>query len=403
MARTMVPPLQAFGVEFVSPFVEAYRVEPCTLGHTSTSGIMQHRFRALFAAAIVCLLGPASAGAAVSDFEVYWAKTRFEHEIAFRAAAIHVAWGAERLCDDTTEIEPFVLWSANAARKRLSSDERAALKQSTGMDDKWRIAWLDEGAPDELKRGDAVVAINDRPLPGAGTRVDMTALLRGSSPFAADDQAFWDVLLKARAEALESKPMMLTLEDDRKIQVGTQAGCAGSVIASAFDDDPALFWRQGNKRAKIPGNALMEATTQDEFRWLAAFGTYFQATERAIGRQEVAENVSPVFTIGKVLTLALPGSGILLTLIEKQTERIISVDGLPSSADLFANEVIMAMGGDPAAGLRLNARFKAANAKVDELMMTEFRRTNSELHVQRLQELAAERDKTAAELASEPK
>jgi hypothetical protein len=355
--------------------------------------------RLVLAAAAACGLMPGGA-AAVSDFDIYWAKTRYEHEIAFRAAAIHVAWGAERLCDDTTEIEPFVLWSANAARKRLSSDERAALKQSTGMDDRWRIAWLDEGAPDELKRGDAVLAINDRPLPSSSGKLDVTALLRGSSPFSSDDQAFWDVLLKARAEALENKPMVLTLEGGRKVTVDTQAGCAGSVIASAFDDDPELFWRQGNKRAKIPGNALMEATTQDEFRWLAAFGTYFQATERAIGRQEVAENVGPVFMVGKVLTLALPGSGVLLTLVEKQTERIITVDGLPSSADLFANEVIMAMGGDPAAGLKLNARFRAANSKVDELLMTEFRRTNSELHVQRLQELAAERDKI--EPAAEP-
>jgi hypothetical protein len=348
-------------------------------------------FRALLAAGL-SWFSAASCWAA-SDFDVYWTKTRFDHEIAFRVAAIHVAWSAERLCDDTTEVEPFVLWSANAARKRLSGDEQAALKQSTGMDDKWRVAWLDEGAPDELKLGDAVLAINERPLPGGSTRVDMTAILRGSSPFAADDQAFWDVLLKARAEAVEGKPMLLTLEDGRKVKVETQTGCAGSVIASAFDDDPALFWRQGNKRAKIPGNALMESTTQDEFRWLAAWGTYFQATERAIGRQEVAENVGPVFMVGKVLTLLVPGSSLLLTLAERKTERILSVDGLPSSADLFANEVIMAMGGDPAVGLKLNARFKAANAQVDELMMTEFRRVNSETHVERLKEIAVARDK----------
>ncbi len=338
---------------------------------------------------------------ATSEFDLYWAKTRFDHEIAFRAAAIHVAWGAERLCDDTTEVEPFVLWSVNAARKRLSTEERAALEQTAGMDEMWRVAWLDEGAPDELKRGDVVVAVNDRPLPISGSRVDMSAIFRGNLPLSSDDQGFWDVLLKARAEALESKPMVLTLADDRKVTVDTQAGCAGSVIASAFDSDPDVFWRQGNKRAKIPGNALMEANTQDEFRWLAAFGTYFQATERAIGRQEVAENVAPVFMVGRVLSLALPGSGVLLSLIEKQTERVITVDGLPSSADLFANEVIMAMGGDPAAGLKLNARMRASKAKVDELTMTEFRRTNSELHVQRLQEIVTERDKPSADRGGE--
>jgi len=351
--------------------------------------------RAMLIAAVAAF--SAGSAVAVSDFDLYWAKTRYDHEIAFRVAAIHVAWSAEQLCDDTTEIEPFVLWSVHAARKRLSSDERSALKRTTGMDEAWRVAWLDEGAPDELKLGDVVVAINDRPLPTSSTRMDMTAILRGSLPFSSDDEGFWDVLLKARAEALENKPMVLTLADRRRLTVETQTGCAGSVIASAFDSEADVFWRQGNKRAKIPGNALMEASTRDEFRWLAAFGTYFQATERAIGRAEVAENVAPVFMVGKVLTLALPGSGLLLSVVERQTERIITVDGLPSSADLFANEVIVAMGGDPAAGLRLNARMRAANAKVDELMMTDFRRMNSEMHVERLREIVAARDKPSVE------
>ena len=360
--------------------------------------------RAAFVRALIIAASAAfSAGSAfgVSDFDLYWAKTRYEHEIAFRVAAIHVAWSAEQLCDDTTEIEPFVLWSVNAARKRLSSDERTALKRTTGMDEMWRVAWLDEAAPDDLKLGDAVIAINDRPLPTSSTRVDMSAILRGSSPLASDDQGFWDVLLQARAEALENKPMVLTLEGNRKLTVETQAGCAGSVIASAFDSEADVFWRQGNKRVKIPGNALMEATTRDEFRWLAAFGTYFQASERAIGRAEVAENVAPVFMVGKVLTLALPGSGMLLSMVERQAERIITVDGLPSSADLFANEVVVAMGGDPAAGLKLNDRMRAAKARVDELAMTDFRRMNSELHIERLRAIVAARDKPLHEKADD--
>jgi len=340
------------------------------------------------------VLGAASGPAAADDaFELYWLKTRYEHEIAFRAAAIHVAWGAEALCDDTTEIEPFVLWSSNAVPKRLSASERALLTKATGMDEHWRVAWVDESAPDELAVGTEVLAINGRPLPAQSTRWDTTAIFRGNSPLAADDGGFYDVLLKARAEALDSKPMVLTLAGGKKVKVDTQAGCAGSVIASAFDNEPDRFWRQGNKRAKIPGNALMQAASRDEFRWLAAFGTYFQASERAIGRQEVAENVSPVFTVGKVLTIALPGSGVLLTMVEQQAERIISVDGLPSSADLFANEVVLALGGDPAVGLALNARMRAQKLAVDELMMTEFRRVNSETHIERLREFYAERER----------
>lgn len=354
---------------------------------------VRHLFARLFAVVLLAASGMAQAG---KDFDLYWMKTRFDHEIAFRAAAIHVAWGAEALCDDTTEIEPFVLWSANAVPKRLSTDERALLKEATGMDDQWRLAWLDEGAPDDLRVGMVVTHINDRPLPQQATRVDMTAVLRGNSPLSADDGGFWGVLLQARAEALENKPMVLTLEGGKKVTVETQAGCAGSVIASAFDNEPERFWRQGNKRAKIPGNALMAASTQDEFRWLAAFGSYFQASERAIGRAEVAESVSPVFTVGKVLTLALPGSGVLLTLMEQQTERVISVDGLSSSADLFANEVVLALGGDPAAGLRLNERMRERGAGVDELLMTDFRKANSQIHLDRLREVMAQKQAQAA-------
>lgn len=344
--------------------------------------------RRLFAClSILALLAGFGSARAGKDFDLYWMKTRFDHEIAFRAAAIQVAWGAEALCDDTTDIEPFVLWSSNAVPKRLSADERTLLKEATGMDDRWRLAWLDEGAPDELRVGMVVTHINGRPLPQQSTRLDMTAVFRGNSPLSADDGGFWSVLLQARAEVLENKPMVLTLEGGRKVAVETQAGCAGSVIASAFDNEPDRFWRQGNKRAKIPGNALMVASTPDEFRWLAAFGTYFQATERAIGRAEVAENVSPVFTVGKVLSLALPGSGVLLTLMEQQAERVISVDGLPSSADLFANEVVLALGGDPAVGLRLNDRFKERGVGVDELLMTDFRKVNSQTHLEKLREV----------------
>jgi len=348
--------------------------------------LVRHLVVRLFAAALLAASGAAEAA---KDFDLYWMKTRFDHEIAFRAAAIHVAWGAEALCGDTTEIEPFVLWSANAVPKRLSADERALLKEATGMDDQWRLAWLDEGAPDDLRVGMVVTHINDRPLPQQSTRLDMTAVFRGNSPLSADDGGFWGVLLQARAEALDNKPMVLTLEGGRKVTVDTQAGCAGSVIASAFDNEPDRFWRQGNKRAKIPGNALMVASTPDEFRWLAAFGTYFQASERAIGRAEVAESVSPVFTVGKVLTMALPGSGVLLTLVEQQTERVISVDGLSSSADLFANEVVLALGGDPDVGLRLNERMRERGAGVDELLMTDFRRVNSQTHLERLREVVA--------------
>ena len=148
-------------------------------------------------------------------------KTRFEREIQFRAAAIQVAWSAELLCDATTEIEPFVLWSLGTVGRRLSAADLKLYAEVTGMDAQWRVAWLDEGAPDDLHLGDVVVAVNGRKLPIGGTRLDFGALLRGALPWSNDEQPFWDVMLQAREEARAGRPMTVTLQDGRTLTVAT--------------------------------------------------------------------------------------------------------------------------------------------------------------------------------------
>ena len=342
--------------------------------------------------ALLCALGlPTLQAASAYDqaFERDLFKRRFEHEVKFRAAAIHVAWGAEALCDTTTQIEPFVLLSIHSMRQRLSDANLKLFRTVTGMDEKWRVVWADEGAPDELKVGDAVVAINDRPLPGGGTKFEFGALFRGGSMVSNDDQAFWDVMLKARQEAADGKPMKVTLDGGRKLEVDTQRGCAGSVTASSFDSDPDVFWRQGNKRAKIPANAMLEAQTRDEFRWLAAFGTYFQASQSAINAAQKSEGVSNGFLVGKILSIAVPGATMLLSAAEAQAEKAIAVDSIVGNADLFANEVVASLGGDAAAGLRLSERMARQAMKVDAVLMDEFRRSNAAEHARRIKALQA--------------
>jgi hypothetical protein len=331
------------------------------------------------------------------DFEIDLYRTRFEREVAFRAAAIEVAWSAEKVCDNLTEIEPFVLWSVHALRQPMSARDLRYLQRATGMDEHWRVVWLDEGAPDEMQLGDIVVAINARPLPGGALRLDPGALFKGGSPIAHDDQGFWDVLLAAREQAAEGTPMTVTLADGRTLEVATQTGCAGSVTASAFDASPDQFWRQGSERVKIPANAMLEARTRDEFRWLAAFGTYFLASRAAIGRARDAEDVGTAFTVGRFLTLMLPGAGLLLTAVEAQTERALVVDSSVGRADLFANEVVAAMGGDPFAGLALNERLAAAGSKADAVLMSEFRRSNASEHARRLVAIRAAEAQAEAE------
>ena len=126
-------------------------------------------------------VGTAAAGEFSDEFDRQRFKDGLQHEIAFREAAIHVAWSAEPLCDDTTEIEPFVLWSVRGVRKGLSEPQQKLFTQATGMDEHWRIAWLDEGAPDELKLGQRVLAVNQRPLPAPGTKVELAAVFRGGA------------------------------------------------------------------------------------------------------------------------------------------------------------------------------------------------------------------------------
>jgi hypothetical protein len=323
-------------------------------------------------------------------FERELFKTRFEHEVKFRAAAIEVAWAAEALCDSTTQIEPFVLWSVHALRRRMSDADLALFRDVTGMDERWRVVWMDEAAPDDMRLGDVVVAINGRPLPGRSTRFDLGAVFRGASVVSVDDQDFWNVVLQARAEAKAGKPYTATMASGRVLTVETQGGCAGSVTASAFDADADIFWRQGTQRAKIPANAMIEARSSDEFRWLAAFGTYFQASKSAMDKVQQSEGRSTGFLVGKILTMTVPGAGMLLSAVEAQAEKSLTVDSIVGSADLFANEVVAALGGDAAAGLNLSQRMAALGMKVDAVMMDDFRRSNAAEHARRIKAIQAQ-------------
>ena len=333
------------------------------------------------------LLPAARAGEFSDEFDRQRFKIALAQELAFREAALHVAWGAEPLCDDTTEIEPLLLWSVRSLRNPLSAHQQTLFGQATGMDEHWRIAWLDEGAADELQIGQRVLAVNQRLLPAPGTKVELSAVLRGGAALTVDDQAFWEVMHQARDQANHGSIMTLTLEGGREVRVATQTGCAGTVTATAFDNEPQNFQRQDGRRSKIPGNAMLEAQSTDERRWLAAFGTYFLASEGGVLRQRSSDSAANAFLVGKVLSLAVPGASTVLAAMEAQTQRTILVDGLVGGADLFANEVVLAMGGDPAAGLRLSDRLQAKGIAADVLVMSAFRRSNAEQHLRQLREI----------------
>ena len=384
--------MHTLGMRF-SPLIDRFKPMPPSRAAASARWVLA---LALF---LPVWTGSVRAGEFSDEFDRQRFKEAFLQEIGFREAALQVAWGAEPLCDDTNEIEPLVLWSTRTMRNPLSAHQQKLFTQATGMDEHWRIAWLDEGAADELKVGEQVLAINKRLLPKVGSKLEITAVLRGGSAMTVDDQAFWEVIHQAREDAGGDEKMTLTLTGGREVTVSTQTGCAGTVTASAFDNEAHNFQRQDGRRSKIPGNAMMEARSDDERRWLAAFGTYFLASEGGVLRQRSSDSTANAFLIGKVLGMAVPGVGTVLAAMEAQTQRSIQVDGLVGGADLFANEVVLAMGGDPSAGLKLSDRLQAKGIAADVLVMTPFRRSNVEIHLAQLRAIEAARRK--AELASQ--
>ncbi|MFZ4650605.1 MAG: hypothetical protein ACOYLV_07825 [Rubrivivax sp.] len=348
------------------------------------------------------LLSAACVGSALAQqaaydpqaFEIEAFRTAFEHEVRMRAAAIEIAWGAEPLCDHTTEIEPFVLASVNAKGRRLNARQRELFGRATGMDDRWRLVWMDESVPEEIKLGDVVVSVNGKPLPAGETKMEFGALFRGQSIYSGDDQGLFEVLAAAREEAVYGKPMTLELADGRRVPVSTQTGCAGAVGASAFDTDPDKFWRQGNERVKIPANAMREARSRDEFRWLAAFGTFYLAHAAAVEREQSLSSVRMAISAGKILALTIPGAGMVLSAVEARAEREIAVDGIVGRADVFATEVVAALGGDPGAGLAFLKRLRELKVKTDVFDASDFRLSSMEEHVRSVREIqAAQRKK----------
>jgi len=358
--------------------------------------------RCAAAALGLAVLAPVHAGEFSDEFDRQRFKSAFQHEIAFREAALHVAWSAEPLCDDTSEIEPFVLWSLRGVRKGLSSDAQKLFTQATGMDGHWRIAWLDESAPDTLRLGQRVLAVNQRPLPAPGNKVELSAVFRGGSAFSVDDQAFCTVMHQARQEANADSSMVLTTrlrpagpgvapdrlrwhgDGHRLRRRAAETSCARTACAARSPATP--FW------PPTPGMSGAGWPSSAPTSWPAA---------RSILRQRSSDSVCNAFLVCKVLALAVPGMGTVLSAMESQTQRGLQVDGLIGGADLFANEVVLAMGGDPSAGLKLSDRLKARGLRADVVGMSEFRRATVEIPLQQLAliEPAGRKAGLAAEVA----
>ena len=311
-------------------------------------------------------------------------------EVKFRAAAIQVAWMAETLCEVTTEIEPFVLMSVRALGRRLSTADLEVARDAAGIDDEWRVVWADEGAPDDLKLGDVVNAVNDRSLPGAGARSGMGLVVQAGTLMTPGEQLeFLDVIVKARAEAKAGKPMVLSMADGRKITVTTQTGCAGSVYASAFDLEPNTFARKAGQEVHIPVNAVLAAANADELAWLAAFGTYFLASQATIARIQQRDGRDLGFNVGGVLARTESGAALAKLVKDMPAERPLSVLSVVGHADLFANELVTAMGGDTAAGVHLSERMISRNLKAETVLMDVARQANAKKHARRIGALKA--------------
>jgi hypothetical protein len=105
--------------------------------------------------------------------------------------------------------------------------------------------------------------------------------------------------------------------------------------------------------------------------------------------QLVEGSVATGFTVGKVLALAIPGAGMFISAAEANAERKLIVDTVAGGADLFANEVVASLGGDPSAGHDLSKRMIDNGLKVDVVLMDDKRRANAAEHARQIKAVQA--------------
>lgn len=288
-------------------------------------------------------------------------KERIAHTREFQRAVYDVAVFAVDRCARTTTMEPLALLTMGEMFRVTDAKEKAkvaAYWHAGGFDERWYVLWAGESTG--LAPGDEIVSINGKTLEN-----NRTNALAGEAPLA----KYVSAAYSGRAAAEDGKPFVVRRADGREFTLPMKPACLTMVYSMPAVEGHGLSQLLFLKLVVLPSNAVQQAQTVDELRYLAAISVYLTASPEANGRRwggvaaalgtvAVAAAVAPaLLTIGNVPLAA-------------GLQKVFS-SGMTENAALFATQVVADMGGSPRAGLDLVARLEAKKLEADRVLLDE--------------------------------
>lgn len=292
--------------------------------------------------------------------DVAYIAQEIERAARYQQAVHEVSTFAADRCPQQAAREPFMLLTLGHMGRHYGMERYAAYWEAGGFDEHLRVLWATPGSG--LRRGERVLRIND---------IDIGP---GDIPLA----RYLDATSRARDAALEGKPYRVTLEDGRTVDVPVRKACRTLTHAMPLFEandqvevTPAL-----HGAIVLPRNAIHEARTEDEYRYLAGVAVYLSASEAARNRRRGGLAMQAGALVGiTALIVAMPVVGIVanpvVSAVTNQGANALQRAGMSVQAAVFASRIVADMGGDALAGLALVGRLQASGLAAPSVLLTQ--------------------------------
>lgn len=275
----------------------------------------------------------------------------------FQQAVFEVSTFAVDRCALKVRREPFALMTVGNLVGFYDEKKIAAYWHAAGFDETWRVLWAADGSG--LRPGQRVMAIN-------GNAIENNKSWQGEAPLA----PYFTYTSRARDAAGEGRPYEITLEDGRTLTVAAQPACRTLVWSMPVVEDDASFEVSPGVHGAtvLPPNALHEARSADELRYLAALAVYYTASESGAARARggrMLMGLGALGAFGAIATAPLVGivANPLIAATVNSGAGALTRGSEGAQAAAFASKVVADMGGDASAGLALAERIEARAIK----------------------------------------
>lgn len=304
------------------------------------------------------------------------AKQEVSQEIGLQAAAYSEAqrfmsypgWDCARRA-----YLPFYMATTGASSAANLDEERRAAYAKLGVDQFARIVWLAPDAPDTLKVGDKVEAID-------GKGID-----------SGSESSFEEARLYATTKDPIDAPVSVKIAGrSEPISVHRTPGCAINLVSDFHTFNKTLTNATLRYVLLLPSTILSEAKTPADQMWLADFSFYLISSPEASSRRKaMAVGGGIAAVIGFPLEVLIPGFGPIGGTLLRKTQ-LNATFGMTAHAIEFATREAYARGDDPVAELgvyqRLVAQAKRANSSVGIFGITDAEMKRVELVARSLKE-----------------